>query len=247
MSIQNSLRVRGVTGTAHLALLRLFNFKKTPEHLLSRMLDLKRYDRAHNVQTSGLIELDQLDIASESKKHGTRYGGATPWRFQDIMEHIPIDHQKYRFIDIGSGKGAALFFASDYPFKEIIGVEFAPALHEAALRNIATFQSKSQKCHRIEAICGDGGKYEYPPGPWVLFFNSPFGVPIWKEVAANIARAAKCDKSYLIFMNYGWIPEARRFVEGLGLFQVIFRDDVTQVFEILPSGREGVQSGSDSR
>ena len=147
MSLANSLRVRGIGGTVELALRRAFNFDHVPEHLLSRMVDLRRYDRKHHVNTAGLVELDKLDIDSPSKAHGTRYGGASPWQFRDLLERLPIDASKYTFIDIGSGKGAALFQASDFPFREIIGVEFSPALHDDAVRNLKTFRSDTQKCY----------------------------------------------------------------------------------------------------
>lgn len=235
MSLRNSLRVRGVIGTLHLGFLRLFNFKGTPPHIISRMLDLRRYDREHGVETAGLVELDQLEIDSSSKAYGTRYGGATPWLFKEILDRIPIDHKNYTFIDIGSGKGAALFHASEYPFKQIIGVEFAQALHEVALRNIANFHSKTQRCKNITAICMDATDYEYPEGPWVLFFNTPFGAPIWKLVAENIVRSPRGDKkSYLIHMNYGWNPEAAEFVEGLSFLKLVYLGDTTSIFEFVP-------------
>ena len=235
MGIRNSLRVRGVVGTLHLGFLCLFNLKGTPHHILSRMVDLKRYDREHGVETSGLIELDQLDLDNPNKAHGTRYGGASPWLFKEILDRIPIEHKNYTFIDIGSGKGAALFQASDYPFKQIIGVEFAQALHEVALRNIANFRSKTQQCKNIMAICMDAAVYQFPEGPWVLFFNTPFGVPIWKLVAENIARSPRGDKkSYLIHMNYGWNSEAAEFVERLSFLKLVYRGDTTTIFEFLP-------------
>lgn len=235
MSLRNSLRVRGVIGTLHLGFLRLFNFKGTPSHIISRMLDLRRYDREHGVETAGLIELDHLEFDSSSKAYGTRYGGATPWLFKDILDRIPIDHKNYTFIDIGSGKGAALFQASDYPFKQIIGVEFAPVLHDVALRNIANFRSKTQRCKNITAICEDAAVYEFPPDPWVLFFNTPFGAPIWKLVVENIVRSPRGDKkSYLIHMNYGWNPEAAEFVEGLSFLKQVYLGDTTSIFEFVP-------------
>ncbi len=234
VSVSNSLRVRGLSGTIHLAFLRLFNFNGTPEHILSRMLDLRRYDREHGVETAGLIETAQLKFDSASKAHGTRYGGATPWLFRDTLDRIPIDHKNYTFIDIGSGKGAALFQASDYPFKAIVGVEYAPELHAAALRNIASFRSTTQRCRNITAICEDGGAYQYPDGPWLLFFNSPFGVPIWKRVAENIERSPRgSQKSWLIYMNHGWDAEAAEFVEGLGFLKLMYRGDTVLIFEFV--------------
>ena len=75
MSLSNSLRVRGVGGTLHLAWRRFRDQGRTPPHILSRMLDLERYDREHHVETAGLIELDELEIDSPVKANGTRYGG----------------------------------------------------------------------------------------------------------------------------------------------------------------------------
>lgn len=234
MSLSNSLHVRGVSGTIHLALLRIFNFKRTPEYILSRTLDLQRYDREHNIETAGLIETAQLKLESASKEHGTRYGGATPWVFRDTLDRIPIDHKQYTFIDIGSGKGAALFFASDYPFKAILGVEYAPELHEAALRNIASFRSTTQRCTDLRVLCEDGGNYQYPEAPSVLFFNTPFGLPVWKLAAKNLELASRAKKKrYLIFMNYGWIPETAEFVERLAFLNLIYRGDTTLIFEFV--------------
>lgn len=236
MSLKNSLRVRGVGGTIQLGLARLFNFNRTPTYILSRMLDLRRYDREHGIETAGLIETADLKFESSSKAHGTRYGGATPWLFRDILDRIPARFADYTFIDIGSGKGAALFLASDYPFKEIIGVEYAPELHEAAVRNISKFRSTTQKCHAIKSICADGGTYQYPEGPWILFFNSPFDVPIWKPAAENIERAPRgTGKSYLIYMNYGWLPQAAAFVESLAFLKLIYRGETTLIFEFVPA------------
>ncbi len=235
MSFQDSLHRRGVIGTLHLGFLRLFNFQKTPAYLLSRMLDLRRYDREHGVDTAGLIELDRLDIESPGKEHGTRYSGAAPWQFKEGLDQIPIDHGDYTFIDIGSGKGSALFQASDYPFKAIIGVEFARALHEAALRNIATFRSRTQRCRNLTAICEDAASYRYPAGPWVLFFNSPFALPVWKSVAENIARSPRGPKtSYLIFMNYGWNAGAVEFVDSLSFLEPFRRGDTTAIYRFAP-------------
>ena len=232
MSISNSLKVRGLGGTLRLGLLHLLNFKRTPGHILSRMLDLKRYDREHNIETAGLIETEQLNVDSDNKQYGTRYGGATPWLMKDTLDRLPIEHGRYTFIDIGSGKGAALFQVSDYPFRRIIGVEYAPELHEAALRNIGSFRSKTQRCHDISVVCEDAGVYAFPEGPWVLLFNSPFGVPIWERVVANLQQTPKvAGPHYLIFMNYGWVPEAAHYVLSLDFLSLIYCGDTVLIFE----------------
>jgi len=198
------------------------------------MIDIERYDREHNVQTAGLIELNQLAFQSASKAEGSRYGGASPWVFREAMDRLQIDHSRYTFIDIGSGKGSALFYASDFDFRQIIGVEFSPELDLAAQQNIRQFRSKTQKCREITAVCGDGAAYEYPAGPWVLFFNCPFGPGIWKSVAANLERAAYgFSGSYLIHMQAGFIPGAKDFVGALPFLRKVHGDDMVEIFEFV--------------
>jgi len=217
--------------------LRCTNFGKAPSYLLSRTLDLQNYDREHNIETAGLIELDELGFDSPNKAVGTRYGGMTPWRMKDLLNRIPGDLSNHTFIDIGSGKGAALFQASDFPFQKIIGVEFSPELHEIAVRNIASFRSRTQKCHSICSVCGDAGAYEYPEGPWVLFFNTPFGLPVWEKAAENLARAASAAggkfKSYLIYANFGWDPEAAQFADNLSFLRRVYSDDTSRTYEFV--------------
>ncbi len=205
-----------------------------PGHILNRMLDFRRYDRERVITTAGWIETEDLNVDSESKRHGVRYGGgATPWLTRETLDRIPVDFRDYSFIDFGSGKGAVLFQASDYPFKQIFGIEYAPELHEAALRNLRSFRSKTKQCRNITSVYADAGSYELSEGPWVLFFDIPFGVPIWQRVVENIQRAPRGEgTSYLIFMNYGWLPDAAEYVQGLPFLKLIHRGDTVLTFEL---------------
>jgi hypothetical protein len=233
MSIKNSVRVRGIGGTLELLFRRLVDGGKTPGYLISRAVDLERYDRAHNVETAGLVELEDLRIESANKEHGTRYGGMTPWRMRELLQSIPVEFSKATFIDFGSGKGAALFQASDFPFKKIVGVEFSPELHEVALKNLANFRSKTRRCSSIEAVCGDAGEFPFPEGPWVLFFNAPFGLPVWQRVMANLAGAPKGKgASYLIFANIGWHAGVTEFLDGLEFLRSYSSQDTSRIYEI---------------
>ena len=235
MSLRHSVRVRGVAGTLHFALLRCFNFNGASTEMISRMLDLKRFDREHGVDTAGLIELDELEIESRNKAYGIRYGGVAPWKFKETLEGITVDYREYTFIDIGSGKGAALLHASEYPFAKIIGVEFAPALHEIALRNLATFRPRTPQIAKIVPVCQDAATYEFPEGPLILFFNFPFGVPIWKAVTENLARAPRgVGKTYVIFLNYGHLPEVADYVAGVSFLKLIYGGVNTRIYECAP-------------
>jgi hypothetical protein len=99
---------------------------------------------------------------------------------------LPINAAEFTFIDFGSGKGRVLFVASEFPFGRIIGVEYAPELHEAACRNLQAYRGDTQKCRRIEALCQDMTTFHFPEGPLVLFFYNPALESVMRTMAEKI-------------------------------------------------------------
>src|SRR5712691_7133679 len=57
------------------------------------------------------------------------YQPTEPVLFEEMLASIKIDFRNFTFIDLGSGKGRVLLLASDYPFRQIVGVELLPALN----------------------------------------------------------------------------------------------------------------------
>src|SRR5215475_14101173 len=87
------------------------------------------FDRVHNVDTDGQFGgwtyLSDLNIQSPNWIDGNNYLAIAPERFNCVLQSLGISFDQYTFIDFGSGKGRALLLASEFPFKEIVGVEFA--------------------------------------------------------------------------------------------------------------------------
>jgi len=135
------------------------------------------FDAAHGVHTDGDIEgwtyLSDLEIRSPNWIHGTNYCAIEPERFSAILASLAIDFREFTFIDFGSGKGRALLMASDYPFRRIVGLEFAPELHEAAVKNIKSYPRTHSGCANVESLCVDFMEFTLPPEPSVLFFFDP--------------------------------------------------------------------------
>jgi len=73
------------------------------------------------------------------------YQPTEPVLFEEMLASIKIDFRNFTFIDLGSGKGRVLLLASDYPFRQIVGVELLPALNRIAQENLRNEQS--QCCH----------------------------------------------------------------------------------------------------
>ena len=133
------------------------------------------------------------------------------------MRELSVNFEDYVFIDFGSGKGRALFLAADYPFSKIIGIEFSPELHAAALRNIGTYTSSRQRCFQIESLCVDAVDFELPPEQTVLFFYSPFKAAIFVKVLDNVMSSLnRWPRSvYLLFV--GLLPESIEVFENCSL------------------------------
>jgi SAM-dependent methyltransferase len=117
------------------------------------------------------------------------YFATEPWLFEQIMQALPIDFSQFTFVDLGSGKGRVLLMASDYPFKRIIGVEFMPALHRAAQKNISGFASDRQRCRQIEALCMDARDFQFPSDPLVVYLFNPFSESTFALILENLRRS----------------------------------------------------------
>ena len=141
------------------------------------------YDAKHGVETAGEVALGDVGVAAQHVGRGnTVYRVTWGGLVQKSLAQLRIDHARYSFIDYGSGKGKALFMASDYPFKRIIGLEYARGLHAVASANCRNYRSAAQKCHALEPILADVLEYEPPAGPIVCFMCNPFDQATMRRV-----------------------------------------------------------------
>jgi predicted ATP-grasp superfamily ATP-dependent carboligase len=232
--ITRSLKVRGFKDTVKLVLLQPHFLWRERRFNATRLSAQARFDREHSVDTGGVIYLGDLHIPSENSAEGTRYGPTSQSTFREMIGRVSIDYERFTFIDIGSGKGAVLLYASDYPFEKIIGVEFSPDLHEYAKRNILSYRSRSQRCFNIEAICGDATDYHLPINPLVLFLSAPFGLPIMKRFLDHILWSYRLHarEGYLIFNHVGYLPDVDAFLAEAGGLDLLSDQQTYRIFGI---------------
>jgi len=169
------------------------------------------------------------EIDSPNWADGEGYDPAPTNAVRAALGSLPIDHKQYVFVDLGSGKGRVLLVAAEFPFAEVVGVEYAPDLHEIARRNIAVYPRAQWRCGTVRAECGDAAEFDYPLTPLVLFFHHPFGEPVFRKVMAAIDRSL-AEAPRKIFVVYhdpicGWI-----FEEG-GFCRLGDREEACAVFE----------------
>ena len=204
--VKDSIQRRGLLGTARFLLTAPFHviIQRTPlQHRVREFKDW-RFDRKHHVNTDGSIQLSNLDINNANRQHGQRYEAVPADVFHHMLGFLPpIEHEKFTFVDFGSGKGRALLLASEYPFKRIVGVEFSSQLDQIAQSNIASYQSQTQKCTSLTTVCMDAVDFDLPLGDLVVFMANPFNEPVMARVLNNIGRSGRIHprEIYIVYSN----------------------------------------------
>jgi len=179
---------RGRLTATYALIAALWDFLRdsTPARLRRRYGDAD-YDWNHRVDTTSAAVgwRDRLLGVFHSP-----YQPTEPALFNEMLDTLQdttsLNFPDFTFIDLGSGKGRTLLMASDYPFRRIVGVELLPALHQIAQENLRKYQSESQKCFAIEALCADATLFPFPAEPTVLYLFNPFPESGLRRLLANL-------------------------------------------------------------
>jgi SAM-dependent methyltransferase len=161
------------------------------------------FDRAHGTKTIGLVyEPAVHEDFNESGKGRYIYAGSQPSIVRAALRTLPA-LDSYTFVDFGCGKGRALIVASEFPFKEIIGVEYSPTLAEIARANAAVVRRRLPKRLPIRIETGDAAAYPLPAGNFVVFLYNPFGEDLIGQVVKSIESAIRAQSRsvFVIYLN----------------------------------------------
>ena len=163
----------------------------------------KAWDLFHGVDTCGDVPLIALDFQHKNKTAGLEYQSHHPRIIRAGLMALKIRYQDYSFVDFGCGKGRVLLVASEFPFRRIIGLEFAPQLAEVARGNLKSYRFGSQRCLVTEAITADAAEYELAREPQVLYFYSPFAPNVMDEIVQNIEKSLQESPRDLLVLFSG--------------------------------------------
>ncbi|GAB4224839.1 MAG: hypothetical protein Kow0049_01340 [Stanieria sp.] len=182
----------------------------------------KKFDRKYNVDTCGSIHLHQLTVKRKNIESCSIYDPIPAKTLRNLFRYLPKNLSEYNFIDFGSGKGRAILVAAEYPFRQIIGVEFAQELDEVTWQNIHNYSNPKQKCFDLSSMCMDAVEFEIPQGKCIFFFFVPFGADIFSEVLKNIHKSYTQHPREMLIL-YVTDPKTHPYpygeiIEGCGLF-----------------------------
>ena len=163
---------------------------------------LHPFDVLNGTDTSGSIPGEALPDSpfSGTKWHLHCYSGSQPSIVRAALGELP-PLANFTFIDLGAGKGRPIMVASEFPFKEVIGVELSYPLVDLARKNLSTFRQRHSNCAPVRMKNGDAAVFPFPDGDLIIFLYNPFGEEVMKRVASNVETALK-SVSRSIFVIY---------------------------------------------
>ncbi len=155
------------------------------------------FDLAHNVDTSGLVPAGNLTTGHPNDAFVTAYYGIAPSILRTLIDHWretipPHPIHSYTFLDIGAGKGRAMLIASEFPFRQVVGIELNPDLADIAQRNLEIWQSEhaadstAPPIARIILHQQDALAFDLPHTPTLAFLYHPFEAPVLKHLLRRI-------------------------------------------------------------
>jgi SAM-dependent methyltransferase len=183
------------------------------------------FDERFGVDTSGLLY--ELASGHQHDPYNNGYFGVAPSVFhsamQAVRDRLQLDYQRFRFVDVGSGKGRALLLACDYPFREILGVELSPELDRVARANIARYPGARHR-PRVTSMQGDAAEFPWPPGPLIVYMWNAFTGPVMERVFQNLeASLAQLPRElYLVYIH----PELEVMLDWIPWLKKLWRDEI---------------------
>lgn len=160
------------------------------------------FDRSHGTDTSGWVSAAELPRGEAARDHAICYAGSQPSLLRLALAQLPA-LDTCTFVDLGCGKGRALLVASEFPFRDILGVELSAPLARVARRNAALIARRFPQRPAISIAVADASTFPLPAGNLVLFLYHPFSAGLVARVAAGIdaALAAERRTVHVVYYN----------------------------------------------
>ncbi|WP_158943615.1 class I SAM-dependent methyltransferase [Granulicella sp. S190] len=221
-----SLAQRGVAGTVRTALGRV---QRHEDATASGKPLLHPFDKRYGVDTSGLIGGGELRSGHKNDVFNTAYYGMAPSRFRRVVEdwisssgHAPLSETS--FIDLGCGKGRAVLMASEFVFRQAIGVELNPSLTKTAESNLALWTAAGRAVCPVTVLCQDATEFAFPDGPCLLYLFNPFAAPVVKRLIERLETefANRPGSLDVIYFN----PESGELFESHPGFKLLWSGTV---------------------
>lgn len=150
------------------------------------------FDAAHNVTTEAIIFLGELDPENVGPgiEFATHYEATPVDDAKRLLAASPLAPERTTFVDVGSGMGRVVFLAAQHPFRQIVGIEISPALHEVAKANSDRFPRDLLACSDVRLVRADAAGFTFPRGDLLVYLYNPFRAEVLKQMLENLIAGA---------------------------------------------------------
>ncbi len=187
-----------------------------------KMQAIKKTEVEYNVDFGGYIP----DIGELGLLEGQCNGYEPSYDMPEIFGYLDVKPGD-RLLDVGCGKGYAMYLFSGFPFSEIHGVELSERLADIAEDNLSKlFPNEKERFHiyRENALEFDKlDDYNY------IYMYNPFPPEIVGLFAEKLKESAKrCPRKLtVIYQN----PQKGSTIENGDVFRLVMYKDGTALFE----------------
>ena len=130
-------------------------------------------------------------------------------------------------LDVGSGKGYAMYMFSELPFSKIHGVELSGKLASISKENLAKLFPNEQG--RFNVFCENALEFEGLENYNYIFMYNPFPREVIHQFVEKLSASALKREGRLtvIYQN----PQKGSLFEESGVFKTVLIKDGTAIFE----------------
>ena len=166
-----------------------------------------RWERTHpidayyGIDTSGVVRIEELCSDKNLLPLINPYAGSQPSIARAGLAALG-NVEGYAFIDLGCGKGRVTAIASEFPFREAMGVELSARLADIARANAATIARRFPDRPRIKITEANVADFPLPPGKLVFFNYHAFGSALVAQMVKKIEAALGAGAPHVFFVYY---------------------------------------------
>jgi SAM-dependent methyltransferase len=160
------------------------------------------FDIANGTDTSGFVPVSDLQQLRHeaARAQSLPYASSQPSIIRTALA-VVTQIDTFTFVDLGCGKGRPLLVASEFPFREIIGVELSASLARTARQNADLVRQRCSRRSPIRVVVADAAQFPLPEGNLVLFLYNPFGEEVIAKIAEAVS-AALTDARRVVYVVY---------------------------------------------
>lgn len=151
--------------------------------------------------TAEVVWPENLDLPIGFKNHSSEYAPTPRLCVYWAISGLGIEPTKFAFVDIGSGRGRVLTVASQFPFREVHGIELDGKLALQAQENLYNMWPMRHKARLVCSHAANALEFEYPDMPTVFYLFNPFDEIVTHAFLEKIKRRKQIDEDIFVFLN----------------------------------------------